>query len=165
MITVMVLEPCCEKTEPGYDPGPRPVWNRTPGGWPPRCNHRYEREVKVTQHETRESADREFAKTRGWRPTDGWLFEGEMPPEGERFRIMPIVGGGGSGFHRHAEPWDIPFPTVGMAQTYAERFSKYPDGRSHRYHLYHVVGDQDTRVRWSATGVPEGTVLHAGDPA
>lgn len=164
VITVMVLEPCCERTKPGYDPGPRPVWNRMPGAWPPRCTHGDKRQVKITQHETREAADREFAATRGWGGTDGWLFEGAMPPEGERFRIMP-VSRTGAGYSEHMQPWEVPFPTVDMAREYAERFAEYPTGERHRHVLYHVVGDQDTRVRWSATGVEVGTELYAGDPA
>lgn len=120
MFTVMVLEPCCSKTAPGYVPGPKPYYVRTPG-WSDTCDHpRDKRRVPViTRHADRESAEAEFAKTKGWDGTGGWIFEGAMPPEGERHQCV----------------------------------------------LFNIVGDMDTRVRWSSYNGPVGTELTPGDGA
>lgn len=162
VFTVCVLEPCCELTEPGYEPGPRPVWNRTPGGWPPRCAHAARRVATLTRHTDRESADAEYGKTKGWYRLSGWLYEGEMPPAGERFRIMP-VGGNLKTHHVHADPVDIPFPSIEIARDYAENWNEWPDGNSHKEILFNIVGDTDTRVRWSSYTVEAGTELTPGE--
>lgn len=154
--TVMIMEPCCELTEPGYDPGPRPVWNRTPGAWPPRCLHKDTRVPTYTTHETREAAEAEFGKTRGWGALDGYLYEGGMPPEGERFRLVRVGGNGVHG-HIHGNPSDAVFPTMEAARKYGERGA--------RGSLLNVVGDRDMRVRWSSYGLPAGTEIEPGQPA
>ncbi|MFH9731816.1 hypothetical protein [Streptomyces sp. NPDC017260] len=154
-ITVVVMEPCCEMSEPDYDPGPRPVWNRIPGGWPPRCNHGEKRVLSITEHETRETADPEFAKTLGWYASPGYEFEGKMPPEGERFRIMGVAGTLSSAEgYTHARPGRMVFPTVELAMEYAEK---------KRTVLYNIVGDQDTVVRLSSYRMQVGRELIAGD--
>lgn len=153
-VTVMVLEPCCAMTEPGYDPGPRPVYNRIPGGWPPRCRHCVPRVPTFTSHTELETVRAEFAKTRGWGSTDGYVHNGVMPPEGERFRIMPVDG------YRHGAPWEIGFPTVDVARRWAAQWHDYPDGKRYQYpSLVNVVGDRDTVVRWSSYGIEPGTEL------
>lgn len=164
VFTVCVLEPCCELTEPGYEPGPRPVGNRTPGGWPPRCTHAARRVATLTRHTDRDAAETEYAKTKGWYSTDGWMFEGEMPPEGERFRIMPMDGTLNT-HYEHRAPVDIPFPTIDMARDYAEDWHEWPDGERHKETLFNIVGDTDTRVRWSSYGVRVGAELEAGNYA
>ncbi len=161
VVTVMVLEPCCVMTEPGYDPGPRPYYSRTPGAWPPRCGHPESRVPTFTEHTDLESVRGEFAKTRGWGSTDGYVFNGVMPPEGERFRIMP-VGGSLSGVdgYRHALPWGIDFPTAESAALYASTYHEYLDAKRYRYpSLVNVVGDRDTVVRWSSYGIEPGAEL------
>lgn len=160
--TVCVLEPCCELTEPGYEPGPRPVWNRVPGGWPPRCPHPAPRVPTLTTHATREAAEAEYAKTRGWYSTDGWMVEGEIPPEGERFRVMPVVGTLAT-HYEHSRPRELPFPSIDLAREYAEEWHEWPDGNRHKEVLFNIVGDQDTRVRWSSYRVQIGAELEAGD--
>lgn len=155
VVTVMVLEPCCGMTEPGYDPGPCPAYNRTPGAWPPRCGHPDPRVPTFTEHTDLESVRAEFTKTRGWGSTDGYVFNGVMPPDGERFRIMPVGGSLTSvDGYRHMPPWPIAFPTVEVAQAYAADWREYTDGNRYRYSsLVNVVGDQDLTVRWSSYGL------------
>ncbi|MGW3153770.1 hypothetical protein [Streptomyces sp. NPDC001089] len=164
--TVCILQPCCAMTEPGYDPGPRPVWNRAVGGWPPRCGHpsRERRKATITRYEDRAAAEEEYYSKAGggWYTTDGWIFEGEMPPEGQQFRIMPIVGSLNS-HYEYGKPVEIPFPTIEMAQEYAEKHHEYPDGERRKQILYNIVGDQDTRVRWSSYNVEIGRELTSGD--
>ncbi|WP_158819110.1 MULTISPECIES: hypothetical protein [Streptomyces] len=152
-------------TEPGYDPGRRPVWNRSPGGWPPSCGHpRSERrKATITTYENKDEAEAWYmGRARGWCSTDGWLFEGAMPPEGERFRIMPIGGSLDSHFE-HSSPYEIPFPTIDMAREYAEEYHEYPDGNQDKQTLYNIVGDRDTVVRWSSYTLAIGTELTPGD--
>ncbi|WP_424863043.1 hypothetical protein [Streptomyces sp. MMS24-I29] len=152
-------------TEPGYDPGPRPVWNRTPGGWPPNCRHprSARRKATITTYEDKHAAEAWFnGRARGWYSTDGWLFEGGMPPEGERFRIMPIVGSLNT-HYEHGRPVEIPFPAIELAREYAEDYHEYPHGGRDKQVLYNIVGDQDTVVRWSSYTVPVGTELSPGD--
>lgn len=162
MFTVCILEPCCTLTEPGYDPGPRPVWNRSVNGWPPRCGHSAPRVATLTTHENQGLAEAWFnGRARGWYSTDGWLFEGAMRPEGQRFRIMRIGGSLNTHFI-HGDPYEIPFPTIEMAREYAEDWHEYPHGGRDKPILYNVVGDQDTQVRWSSYGVTVGTELGAG---
>lgn len=166
VFTVCILEPCCEKSEPGYTPRPKPYCVRTPG-WADSCNHlRSERrKATITTYKTREQAEVEYqGKARGWGSTDGWLYEGEMPPEGARFRIMPIKGTLTTHFW-HGEPVEIPFPTIDLAREYAEEYHEYPDGGRHKQILYNIVGDRDTVVRWSSYTVKAGTELAAGDGA
>ncbi|MDW6058158.1 hypothetical protein SAZ11_08650 [Streptomyces sp. FXJ1.4098] len=154
-LTVVVMEPCCEKSEPDYDPGPRPVWHRFPAEWPPRCNHWPRRVLNISEHAARETADAEFAKTLGWHALPGYQFEGKMPPEGERFRIMYV---GGSLTRRkgytHSEPGRMVFPTAERAMEYAEE---------KRIALYNIVGDQDTIVRLSSYGMQVGRELIVGE--
>lgn len=153
VFTVCILEPCCELTRPGYDPGPRPVGNRVPGGWPSRCSHTVRFVPTLTRHTGRESAEGEYSKTRGWDALSGWMFPGEMPPEGERFRIMPVIMAGE--WHKHGEPWNVPFPTVELAVEYAEE----------RLQFFNVVGDTDTVIRFSPYNVKVGTEIFPGDMA
>ncbi|MBL1115378.1 hypothetical protein JK364_23695 [Streptomyces sp. 110] len=152
--TVVVMEPCCVKSEPGYDPGPRPVWHRFPDSWPPSCNHWPKRVLTITEHETRETAEPEYAKTLGWDAYPGYLHEGAMPPEGERFRIMVVSGDLTRGYF-HAAPEPLVFPTAELAAGWVEK----------KRALYNIVGDQDQRVRLSSYGVPVGTELLTGEPA
>lgn len=162
VVTVMVLEPCCELTEPGYDPGPRPYYSRTPSAWPPRCGHPLKRVPTFTEHTTLDTARAEFAKTRGWDSTDGYVFSGAMPPEGERFRIMPVTGSLTSTYG-HGAPEEIPFPDVATAALYASQWHEYPDSTRRRHpSLVNIVGDTDTVVRWSSYGVDVGTELSTG---
>ncbi|MFJ5725828.1 hypothetical protein [Streptomyces sp. NPDC093149] len=165
MFTICILEPCCEKTEPGYTPRPKPVHIRTPG-WSDSCNHpmRERRKATITTYEKREPAWEEYygKAGSGWWTTDGWFFEGEIPPEGERFRIMPIVGSLNTHFE-HGRPVEIPFPTIELAREYAEDYHEYPHGERDKQILYNIVGDQDTVVRWSSYTVPVGTELSPGD--
>ncbi|MEW1548457.1 hypothetical protein [Streptomyces tsukubensis] len=166
VFTVCILEPCCEKSEPGYIPKPKPCYVRTPG-WSDSCAHpRSERrKATITEYGTREEAEAEYqGKACGWGATDGWLYEGKMPPEGERFRIMPIQGTLTTHFW-HGAPVEIPFPTIGLAREYAKEYHEYPDGGRHKQILYNIVGDQDTVVRWSSYTVKAGTELAAGDGA
>lgn len=161
IVTVMVLEPCCHMTEPGYDPGPRPVYNRTPGAWPPRCGHPVPRVPTFTEHAQLDTVRAEFAKTRGWGSTDGYVYNGVMPPEGERFRIMPVGGSLSSvDGYRHRAPWEIDFPTVDVATLYASQYHEYTNAQRYRYEsLVNIVGDRDTVVRWSSYGVETGVEL------
>lgn len=155
VFTVCVMEPCCELTRPGYDPGPRPVWNVIPGGWPPSCEHISRRVPTLTRHTGRESAESEYSKTQdGWYSLSGWMFHGEMPSEGKRFRIMPVIRVGE--WHKHAEPWNIPFPTVELAVEYAE---------DKGLQFFNVVGDTDTVIRFSPYNVKVGRELFPGDMA
>ncbi|MFJ8027820.1 hypothetical protein [Streptomyces sp. NPDC096311] len=154
-LTVVVMEPCCEKSEPDYDPGPCPVWHRFPSSWPPRCLHAKKRVLTITEHQTRESADREYVKTLGWDSLPGYLYEDVMPPEGQRFRIMG-VGGNSINGHFHTLASAMVFPTAQFAMEYAEK---------KRFVLYNIVGDQDQRVRLSSYSVPIGTELFEGEPA
>lgn len=114
VFAVCVLEPCCEKTEPGFTPRPRSYYVRTPG-WSDSCNHlRSERErykATITTYKTPEEAEAEYqCKVRGWGSTDGWLYEGES-----RRRVSgsgsPIKGTLTTHFW-HREPVEIPFPTI-----------------------------------------------------
>lgn len=151
--TVVVMEPCCYVSAPDFVPPPKPVHIRTPGDWSgSRCTHAVRRIPTITVHTTRESADPEYAKTLGWHSLPGYLYEGVMPPEGERFRIMRVGGNSISG-HHHGEPGTMPFPTAEFAAEYAEKT---------RGILYNIVGDQDTRVRLSSYCVPVGTELEPG---
>ncbi|MFJ5739982.1 hypothetical protein [Streptomyces microflavus] len=164
VFTVCILKPCCEKTEPCYKPKPKPHHIRTPG-WSDSCDHhrRERRKAMITTYKTREEANAEYqGKARGWGATDGWMYEGEMPPEGERFRIMPIKGTLTTHFW-HGEPVEIAFPTIDLAREYAEEYHEYPDGNRHKQILYNIVGDQDTVVRWSSYEVRVGTELRADD--
>ncbi|MFJ2420175.1 hypothetical protein [Streptomyces brevispora] len=155
--TVVVMEPCCEKTAPDYDPGPRPYWNQSVGGWPPRCIHAEKRMLNISEHMTRESADPEYAKTLGWGALQGYLYEGVMPPEGERFRIMHVKGSFSSACgHFHGPPSSLVFPTAEFAAEYAEKA---------RGILYNVVGDTDTVVRLSSYRVEVGRCLEPGEQA
>ncbi|WP_274032613.1 hypothetical protein [Streptomyces sp. MMBL 11-1] len=167
MFTVCILEPCCEKTEPGYTPMPKPFYVRTPG-WSDTCQHKRSerRKATFTVYDDRAMAEREYQGRAGggWYTTDGYLFEGEMPPEGERFRIMPIRGNLTSGYF-HCEPAEIPFPTIETAREYAEDYHEYPSGVRDKQILYNIVGDQDTVVRWSSYRVPVGRELTPGDYA
>jgi hypothetical protein len=156
MFTVLLMEPCCEMSADWYDPGPRPVWHRTPGAWPPSCGHPEKRIPVITTHTDKAEAESRYAETRGWHALKGWMHEGEMPPEGERFRIMGVHGGGGSGWRKHSPPSKAVFPTVDLARECAEKW---------RNVLYDIVGDTDTRVRWSSYGVKVGTVLEPFEPA
>lgn len=157
IFTVCILEPCCEKTEPGYTPSPKPYCVRTPG-WSDLCNHlrRERRKATIATHTTREEAEAEHQDKAG-----GWTCAGEMPPEGERFRIMPVKGTLAACFW-HGEPVEIPFPTIVLAREYAEEYHEYPDGERYKQVLYNIVGDQDTVVRWSSYAVKVGTELRAG---
>lgn len=164
MFTVCILEPCCVMTEPEYDPGPRPVWHRSPGGWPPSCGHpqRERRKATITTYKEKSTAEAWLqGRARGWYSTDGWMFEGVMPPAGERFRIMTTVGSLNTHLE-HAAPFAIPFPTVEMAREYAEDWHEYPDALRRKEILFNIVGDQDTIVRWSSYGVSVGHELSAG---
>ncbi|WP_434598192.1 hypothetical protein [Streptomyces sp. A5-4] len=162
MFTVCILEPCCTLTEPGCDPGPRPVWNRSVNGWPPRCGHPAPRVATLTTHERQGLAEAWFnGRARGWYSTDGWLFEGAMPTEGQRLRIMPILGSLTTHFE-HSAPFEISFPTIEMAREYAQDWHEYPDGERRKEILFNIVGDQDTIVRWSSYTVEVGTELEAG---
>ncbi|WP_030660815.1 hypothetical protein [Streptomyces rimosus] len=165
LFTVCILEPCCEKTEPGYVPRSKPYYVRTPG-WSDSCRHpkREWRKATLTTYETRAAAEEEYygKAGSGWYTTDGWLFEGQMPPEGERFRIMPIVGTSTS-HHEHGRPVEIPFPAIEMAREYAEEYHEYPDSGRRKQSLYNIVGDRDTVVRWSSYDVEVGTELTPGD--
>lgn len=112
VFAVCVLEPCCEKTEPGFTPRPRPYYVRTPG-WSDSCNHlRSERyKATITTYKTPEEAEAEYqCSVRGWGSTDGWLYEGES-----RRRVSgsgsPIKGTLTTHFW-HGEPVEIPFPTI-----------------------------------------------------
>lgn len=150
VVTVMVLEPCCDLGAP---------WSN----YPENCPHvrDNQRVPTFTEHTDLQSVRREWAKTRGWGSTDGYLFNGRMPAEGERFRIMPVGGSLTSveGF-THTEPWAIDFPTVEAARAYADAWHEYTDGNRRRYSsLVNIVGDRDTVVRWSSYGVRVGTVL------
>ncbi|MGW1784923.1 hypothetical protein ACWCQQ_38335 [Streptomyces sp. NPDC002143] len=89
------------------------------------------------------------------------MFEGVMPPAGERFRIMTTVGSLNTHLE-HAAPFAIPFPTVEMAREYAEDWHEYPDALRRKEILFNIVGDQDTIVRWSSYGVSVGHELSAG---
>lgn len=151
VVTVCVLEPCCDNSAP---------W----GEYPENCRHgRGARRAPVfTTHPTLEAAAPEAAKLKGWYHLDGYVFEGEMPPEGERFRIMPIIGSLNT-HYEHAAPVEIPFPTIEQAREYAEDWHEWPDARRHKEILFNIVGDQDTRVRWSSYTVPVGTELAPGD--
>lgn len=113
VFAVCVLEPCREKTEPGCTPRPKPYYARTPG-WSDSCNHlRSERhKPTITTYKTSEEAAAEYqGKARGWGSTMDGCTRGEMPPEGERFRIMLIKGTLTTHFW-HGEPVEIPFPTI-----------------------------------------------------
>ncbi|MGW0881360.1 hypothetical protein [Streptomyces sp. NPDC002671] len=137
---------------------------RTPG-WSDSCNHREHRKATLTTYETREEAEAEYnGKARGWYSTDGWLFDGELPPAGQRFRIMPI-GGTLATHYFHGEPVEIPFPTVELAREYAEDWHEYPSGTRNKQILYNIVGDTDTVVRWSSYRVEPGVELTPGDYA
>ncbi|MFF8283296.1 hypothetical protein ACF06W_11305 [Streptomyces albus] len=164
MFIVCVLEPCCEKTHPGYVPQPKPYYVRTPG-WSDSCNHpRGERrKATLATYEDKAAAEEEYyAKAGGgWCTTDGWFFEGKMPPEGKRFRIMPIVGTLNT-HYEHAEPVEIPFPTIQMAREYAGEYHEYPDGARRKHILFNIVGDKDTVVRWSAYNIEIGLELTPG---
>ncbi|WP_329271830.1 hypothetical protein [Streptomyces sp. NBC_01451] len=118
----------------------------------------------LTTHDTQSLAEAWFnGRARGWYSTDGWLFDGEMPSEGERFRIVPVGGSLATARgYLHGAPVEIPFPTIEQAREYAEAYHEYPDGRRHRQVLFNIVGDQDTLVRWSSYGVGIGTELEAG---
>ena len=154
--TAVMIDPCCPLSAPDYDPGPRPVWNRSPGGWPPRCMHAQRTVLAVTEHETESLAENWRAGREGLYATaDGYVFEGVMPPEGERFRIMRTGGNLTSGYI-HAQPSVLEFPSVDLAREYAG---------TRRLSLYSIVGDTDTRVRWSSYRVPVGTELQEGGPA
>lgn len=148
VVTVMVLEPCCDNGAP---------W----GERPEDCHHRVKRVPTFTEHTTLESARAEFAKTRGWGSTDGYVHNGVMPPVGERFRIMPVAGSLSSvDGYVHSLPVALDFPTAQAAAQYAAQWHEYPDGKRHRFaSLVNVVGDRDTRVRWSSYGVEPGTEL------
>ncbi|MEU1552203.1 hypothetical protein ABZ517_05700 [Streptomyces scabiei] len=153
-ITVVVMEPCCEKSAPDYEPPPRPYYVRGP--WSPTaCGHIPKRIPTITVHETRESADPEYAKTIGWHALPGYLYEGEFPPEGERFRIMRVAGSLSTdrGYF-HAQPGRLVFPTAELATEYAEK---------RRISLYNIVGDTDTVVRLSSYGMQVGRELIAGE--
>lgn len=157
VLTVVIMEPCCKKSAPDYDPGPCPVWIRFPHSWPPRCTHAEKRVLTITEHTTRESADPEYAKTLGWDALTGYLYEGAMPPEGERFRIMSVAGSLSNRYgYFHTKPSLLVFPTAEFAAEWAEK---------NRRSLYNIVGDQDTRVRLSSYGVPVGGELEVGDQA
>lgn len=154
--TAVMLDPCCLLSDPNHDPGPRPVWNRIPGGWPPRCMHADKRVQVIAEHGTESLADNWRAGRDGLHHTaDGYVFEGVMPPEGERFRIVRSGGGGVNGYV-YSVPSVLEFPSVDVAREYA---------RARRLSLYNIVGDTDTRVRWSSYRVPVGTELEAGGPA
>lgn len=117
----------------------------------------------ITVYEERKAAEAEyFGKARGYHSTDEWIFEGEMPPEGEQFRIMPITGTLCT-HHEHGKPVEIPFPTIELAREYAKEYHEYPHGEREMHILFNIVGDQDTRVRWSSYTVPVGTELTPGD--
>ncbi|WP_405824189.1 hypothetical protein OG705_29085 [Streptomyces sp. NBC_00838] len=165
MFTVCILEPCCEKTEPGYEPIPKPYYVRTPS-WSNSCNHprREQHKATLTSYETRAAADEEYygKAGSGRYTTDGWLFEGAMPPEGDRFRIMPIVGTLNT-HYEYGRPVEIPFPSIEMARAYAEEWHEYPDGRRRKQILFNIIGDQDTRVRWSSYNIATGRELTPGD--
>ncbi|MFB7919518.1 hypothetical protein [Streptomyces sp. NPDC056061] len=121
------------------------------------------RKATITTYEDERAAEAWFnGRARGRYSTDGWMFEGVMPPEGERFRIMPIVGSLNT-HYEHAAPFEIPFPTIAMAREYAEDYHEYPHGGRSKQVLYNIVGDQDTIVRWSSYTVPVGTELSSGD--
>ncbi|MFV0135554.1 hypothetical protein ACLGIH_20420 [Streptomyces sp. HMX87] len=120
------------------------------------------RVATLTTYQDRAAAEAEYmGKARGWYSTDGYMFEGEMPPEGERFRILPI-GGSLTTHYYHGEPVEIPFPTIEMAREYAEDWHEYPNAKRYQQILFNIVGDRDTRVRWSSYGVSVGTELEAG---
>ncbi|MFE4335380.1 hypothetical protein ACFRQM_40045 [Streptomyces sp. NPDC056831] len=135
-------------------------------GWSDSCNHpkRERRKATITTYEKREAAWEEYYGKAGggWWTTDGWFFEGEIPSEGERFRIMPIVGSLNT-HYEHGRPVEIPFPTIEIAREYAEVHHEYPDGGRRRQILFNIIGDQDTKVRWSSYTVPVGTKLLPGD--
>lgn len=146
VVTIMVLEPCCDNGAP---------W----GEYPENCRHRVKRVPTFTEHTTLETARAEFAKTRGWGSTDGYVHNGVMPPEGERFRIMPVVGSLTT-HYEHAQFWSIDFPTVEAAKLYAADYREYTDGKRYRYpSLVNIIGDRDTVVRWSSYGIEPGTEL------
>jgi len=154
--TAVVIDPCCALSAPDYDPGPRPVWNRTPGGWPPRCLHADKKVQAITEHDTESLADNWRAgRDARYSTADGYTFEGVMPPEGERFRIMG-TGGDLVGGYFHARPSVLEFPTVQRAREYAEM---------RRMSLFNIVGDTDTAVRWSSYRVTVGRDLEVGGPA
>ena len=150
VVTVMVLEPCCDNGAP---------W----GEYPENCPHarNNQRIPTFTEHTQLDTVRAEFAKTRGWGSTDGYVYNGGMPPEGERFRIMPVVGSLSSvDGYQHATPWEIDFPTVDVAKLYASQYHEYTNAQRYRYEsLVNIVGDQDTVVRWSSYGVEPGVEL------
>lgn len=152
--TVLLMEPCCEMSADDYDPGPRPVWNRTPGGWPPRCGHADKRVPVLTVHTDKAEAEARHAETLGWGGLKGWIFEGEMPPEGERFRIAGVGGSlSSSRGYYSAGPGRMEFPTVEFAREYAEKT---------RTILFNIIGDTDLTVRWSSYGYRIGMDIDPG---
>ncbi|MBD0734007.1 hypothetical protein [Streptomyces sp. CBMA29] len=117
--------------------------------------HAEKRVLTVTVHQTREAADKEYAKTLGWERLMGYLCEGAMPPEGARFRIMPVAGSlSTSRGYFNGKPSLLVFPTAEFAAEWAEK---------NRHILYNIVGDQDTRVRLSTYRVPVGWELEPGE--
>lgn len=154
MFTVLLMEPCCEISADGYDPGPRPVWNRIPGGWPPRCQHADKRVPVITTHTDRAEAEARHAHTRGWGSLAGWIYEGEMPPVGERFRICGVGGSLSSARGYYAlEPGVMEFPTVDVAREFMD---------AKRASLYNIVGDTDLTVHWSSYGRETGSQIEPG---
>lgn len=160
--TTVVLTACCEVSEPGYVPPPRPYYSRTPGYSAFRCDHILTRVPTVTEHETEEDARRHLdGYTRGWYTTDGYMFPGAMP-DAPVF-IAPIGGSLVHGF-LYGPAQSIPFPSVESARAYAERWAEYPNGKREKHILYNVT-DADGTVVWSSYNLPAGTVITPGDCA
>jgi hypothetical protein len=142
--TTMVLEPCCEKSEPGYTPPPIPYYVRTPGSDWGRCTHKNQRVPVVASHLSREAANRQLASwVGGWYGTDGWLAPGVM---GETFHLQPVGGTLNTHYYYLPPLLLLPFPTVELACEWAERFHEYPDGKRHQYVLYNVTDSQGLTV-------------------
>ncbi|MEV5264774.1 hypothetical protein [Streptomyces werraensis] len=111
--------------------------------------------MTITEHTSEESAEAEYSKTRGWGAVPGYRFEGKMPPEGQRFRLMYVAGSlNHPDGYTHARPGTLVFPTAEAAERWAEK---------KRIALYNVVGDQDTVVRLSSYGMQVGRELIVGD--
>jgi hypothetical protein len=154
VIYVLIMEPCCEKSAPWYVPQPQPYYVRTPG-WSDSCDHTDKRVPVLTEHADAEGARERHSLTLGSRCLEGWMWEGDLPPEGERFRITSVGGSHLTGL-LHGKPSDMWFPTADLAREHVNR---------QRESLYNIVGDRDMVVRWSSYNLPVGTALEVGQPA